>query len=79
MEIRRELEELAWVESFLNYQQEVLSPSLFMITWGRHLNMRNSLHFTHDVPELSTVNPDLRLEGSVMVTSASGSKPKKKP
>lgn len=69
LEVKRQLEEMAWVECFLGYQQEVLSPSLFMLAWGRHLRYRQSLLVNTEVAELNTVLPDIRLEGQLSVTT----------
>ncbi|OMJ66336.1 hypothetical protein SteCoe_36843 [Stentor coeruleus] len=68
-EIKRQIEEIAWIECFLKYQQEILSPAHFMVSWGRHCDMRSSLSTSEEVNELNTIFPDIKLEGSLHVTT----------
>jgi hypothetical protein len=76
LELKRQMEQVAWVEGFLKYQQEVLSPALFMVAWGRHLRQRGELHTTSDMSELQLVHSDLRLEGALQVVSEASLRPK---
>jgi len=69
VELKRELEMMSWVECFLRYEQEVLSPANFMLAWGRHMNLRNRLKTTSSVQELSAIEPDIKVEGSINVVS----------
>ncbi|CAG9322258.1 unnamed protein product [Blepharisma stoltei] len=69
LEIKRQLEQIAWIECFLKYQQEVLSPAQFMLSWGRHLNLRNDIFTSNEVSELNVILPDIKIEGNINVTT----------
>lgn len=71
MELKRQLEEVSWVDCFLKYQQEILSPAHFMVAWGRHQRLKGKLAATEDVVELQTVFPDIKVEGSLNVITDS--------
>ena len=69
MEIKRQLEEISWIECFLKYEQEILSPAHFMVAWGRHCDLRSEIFTTEDLYEISQVLPDIKLEGHLHVTT----------
>jgi CRISPR/Cas system CSM-associated protein Csm2 small subunit len=69
MEIKRQLEEISWIECFLKYEQEILSPAHFMVAWGRHCDLKSELFTSEDVIELAQVLPDIKLEGHLHVTT----------
>ena len=68
MELRRQYEEIQWAESFLKYQIEVLSPQHYLTSWARHLEKKDDLIINHDFG-VDDVKPDLRLIGSVYITT----------
>lgn len=67
LEMKRQIDYINWVECFLKYQQEVLSPSIFMTSWGRHLSLRQGLHTSEDLAELHAIQPDIKLEGKMQI------------
>ena len=69
MEIKRQLEEISWIECFLKYEQEILSPAYFMLAWGRHSDLRSELQTTEELFELQAVMPDIKMEGQLHVTT----------
>jgi hypothetical protein len=71
MEIKRQIEEISWVECFLKYQQEILSPAHFMVALGRHFHIKEKLANLTEVPELQHVFPDIKVEGEIRVTTES--------
>lgn len=73
LELKRQTEEVAWVEGFLKYQLEVLSPPLFLQAWERHLRHRGDLRTADQDVQLP--QPDLRLEGTLQVVTEQRSKP----
>lgn len=68
MELRRQYEEIQWAESFLKYQIEVLNPHHYLVSWARHLERKNELVVNREF-ELGEVSADLRLIGSITVTT----------
>ena len=73
LELKRQMEEVAWVEGFLKYQQEVLNPPLFLQAWERHLRHRGDLRSADQDVQLPLA--DLRLEGALQVVSELRPKP----
>lgn len=69
MEVKRQLEEISWIECFLKYQQEILSPAHFMVAWGRHNDLRGEVFTSEELFELAQVLPDIKLEGQLHVTT----------
>jgi len=67
LELKRQSEEVAWVEGFLEYQRGVLSPPLFLQAWERHLSHRGDLRSADQAVELPSA--DLRLEGALQVVA----------
>lgn len=68
MELRRQYEEIQWAESFLKYQIEVLNPLHYIESWARHLERKSELIVNRDF-EMADVDADLRLVGSITVTT----------
>eukprot|EP00753_Platysulcus_tardus_P020567 PLAT8228.1.p1 GENE.PLAT8228.1~~PLAT8228.1.p1 ORF type:complete len:1035 (+),score=520.69 PLAT8228.1:50-3154(+) len=69
LELRRQLEQIGWVENFLQYQQDTLPPVEFLAAWSRHTALRSELHLQRaGLPRaLDSVRPDIRLVGSIEV------------
>ncbi|MCB0369385.1 MAG: hypothetical protein KDD45_08010 [Bdellovibrionales bacterium] len=36
IELKRQLDEIQWMEKFIKYEFEVLSPNDFLLSWERH-------------------------------------------
>lgn len=43
LELKRQYEQMQWMEAFLKYQQEILDPSDYLRSWGRHVLLRNDV------------------------------------
>ncbi|CAK72944.1 unnamed protein product (macronuclear) [Paramecium tetraurelia] len=71
LELKRQYDQIQWLESFLKYQQEVLTPADYLNAWSRHIGLRNEILNISNVPQLTIVEPDLRLEGKLSVVSDS--------
>lgn len=67
IELKRQLDEIQWMEKFIKYEYEVLSPNDFLLSWERHQTFRkqsisNSFSTTK-------VLPDMKVEGFLNVTT----------
>lgn len=71
LELKRQYEQIQWLESFLKYQQEILHPSDYLNNWGRHLVLRNEILSSSAKPTLTNVQPDIKLEGKLNIVSES--------
>lgn len=71
LELKRQYEQIQWLESFLKYQQEILHPSDYLNNWGRHLVLRNEILSLSNIPVMTNVQADIRLEGKLQVVSDS--------
>jgi hypothetical protein len=40
IELKRQLDEVQWMEKFIKYEFEVLSPNDFLLSWERHMAYR---------------------------------------
>jgi len=40
IELKRQLDEIQWMEKFIKYEFEVLSPNDFLLAWERHQAFR---------------------------------------
>ena len=69
IELRRQLQQLRWMELFLVHQQRVLSPAAFMVAWARHCRMRAELHAALAEHERSDVPADMRLSGNLAIVT----------
>lgn len=51
IELKRQLDQVQWVEKFIKYEYEVefylifkvLSPNDFLLSWGRHMTIRKEI------------------------------------
>ena len=59
IELKRQLDEIQWMEKFIKYEFEVLSPNDFLLSWERHMAYRKlaiSYSFT-----TNKVLPDMKI------------------
>ena len=77
LELRRQLEQIGWAESFLDRQRSQAKPVNFLTMWKAHLDCRAHLAKQH-MPHrelLEQVQPDMRLVGGIEVVTESTSAP----
>lgn len=43
IELKRQLDLIQWMERYLNYEHEVLSPNDFLLSFSRYENMKKDL------------------------------------
>jgi len=67
IELKRQLDQIQWVEKFIKYEFEVLSPNDFLLSWGRHMTIRKDI--ITDMFEPGKIMPDMRVEGHVTITT----------
>jgi hypothetical protein len=67
LELKRQYDQIQWVESFLQYEHEILMPSDFLSTWARHLKLRKEILNLANIPIITDVKADLKVEGKVKV------------
>jgi hypothetical protein len=69
LELRRQLEQIGWVDNFLNKQRTDASPVQFLEAWKNHLQLRDELHElgVEHKSVLDNVHADLVLDGGVQV------------
>ena len=75
LELRRQLQQIEWTESFASVMQESLPPMTFVSAWERHAALRSQLYSQLSgglSPRLlEEVQPDIKLAGgTIEVTSA---------
>ena len=61
LELRRQLEQMDWMEGFLRMQQRALSPVDFLNSWNRHTQMRGEVHAFNHFRAQVEVQPDLKV------------------
>lgn len=69
LELRRQLGEIEWMETFLAYQKTVLKPTAFLASWNKHTGVRTLLGAAESAaarPPLDVL-ADLQVAGSVSV------------
>ncbi|KAM3142405.1 hypothetical protein pb186bvf_005562 [Paramecium bursaria] len=69
LELKRQYDQIQWMESFLKYEQEVLAPQDYLTSWSRHVGLRNDILNIQNIPQLTIVQPDIRIEGKLQVVS----------
>ena len=67
LELKRQYDLIQWMESFLKYQQEVLPAAEYLNSWSRHTGLRNEVLSVGNIPMLTNVMPDMRLDGKINV------------
>jgi hypothetical protein len=75
LELRRQLQHVAWVEGFLRRQRAQLPPVDFLRDWGRHAALRSSLHrlrFAQGRRAAPEARADLAVVGRVAVVAGGG-------
>jgi hypothetical protein len=67
IELKRQLDEIQWMERFIKYEFEVLSPNDFLLSWERHMNCRK-LAIANGFAT-NKILPDMKVEGFLTVTT----------
>ena len=67
VEIKRQHEQIQWLQSFLRYQMDILSPADYLNAWSRYLVLRSDLINLNPLPTTTDVQPDMRVEGKISV------------
>ena len=67
VEIKRQHEQIQWLQSFLRYQMDILSPADYLNAWSRYLVLRSDLISLNPLPTTTDVQPDMRVEGKISV------------
>jgi len=52
LELRRQLEQMAWTQRFLEVQQDVLAPAAFLDAWARHSKLMESMQLKGELIHL---------------------------
>ena len=55
IEIKRQYEQMQWLQSFLRYQQDILTPADYLNSWSRHLMLRNECINLTNIPVTTNV------------------------
>lgn len=75
LELRRQLGQIEWNESFVRIMQESLPPMTFVAGWERHAKLKTNLYHTLggkvSTNSLDTIQADMKLEGSINVVTTS--------
>jgi hypothetical protein len=75
IELRRQLEQMEWLETFLKIQQVTLSPTEFLYAWNRHMKIRGDLHSFENLQMHVDVKPDLMVRNlGIVLASITDSK-----
>lgn len=73
LELRRQLQQIEWTESFVDIMQASLPPMSFVAGWERHASLRSQLYSSLSgglsAKVLEEVQPDMKLVGSISVTT----------
>jgi hypothetical protein len=67
IELKRQLDEIQWMEKFIKYEFEVLSPNDFLLSWERHMVCRK-LAIANGFAT-NKILPDMKVEGFLTVTT----------
>jgi hypothetical protein len=73
LELRRQLQQIEWSETFIRVMQETLPPMSFISAWERHAALRSHLYAQLSAGlssrVLTEVQPDMKLVGHIEVMS----------
>lgn len=72
IELKRQLDEIQWMEKFIKYEHEVLSPNDFLLSWERHMIYRKGSIANNFMT--SKILPDMKVEGYLTVTTEEDSR-----
>lgn len=61
IELKRQLDKIQWMEKYLNFEHDVLSPNDFLLSFSRYESLKNDL--LANKFEVSNIMPDMRVEG----------------
>ena len=67
IELKRQLDEIQWMEKFIKYEFEVLSPNDFLLSWERHMTFRKMAIGNTFIT--NKILPDMKVEGFLSVTT----------
>eukprot|EP00002_Diphylleia_rotans_P033019 TRINITY_DN6990_c0_g1_i6.p1 TRINITY_DN6990_c0_g1~~TRINITY_DN6990_c0_g1_i6.p1 ORF type:complete len:624 (+),score=86.56 TRINITY_DN6990_c0_g1_i6:55-1926(+) len=76
LELRRQLENMEWMDEFVKKQQELLPPVDFLTSWYRYAKFRQELAESRGMKPLTDVQPDMMLVGRVQVSTQEKEKQK---
>lgn len=65
IELKRQLDYIQWMEKYIKYEHQVLSPNDFLLSFSRYESVKKDLISKNF--EVSNVLPDMRVEGYVNV------------
>jgi hypothetical protein len=68
-ELRRQLQQLDWMDAFLEYEKKVLSGFSFLDAWRHHQSLRTYIQQTPVLRSQLDVYPDLKVEGDIRVVT----------
>ena len=77
IELRRQYEEMLWQESFLSYQNTVLTPENYLQSYYRYCQRKDEIIKNSDF-KMGSAEPDLVVKGNVYVTTKHDMKSSKK-
>jgi hypothetical protein len=61
VELRRQLEQMEWLENFLRLEKSILSPTEFLHAWNRHSKVRSELYQLEHIYSPVDVKADLQV------------------
>ena len=67
IELKRQLDQIQWMEKFLSYQHQVLSPNDFLLSFSRYESQKKDI--LSKKFQVLNVMPDIRVEGYVNVVT----------
>jgi len=67
VEIKRQYEQISWIQNFLRYQMDILNPADYLNTWSKFLLLKNDLINLTPVPTPTNIQPDMRVDGKINV------------
>ena len=67
IELKRQLDEIQWIQKFIKYEFQVLSPNDFLLSWERHMIFRKMAISNNYVT--NKILPDMKIEGYLNVTT----------
>ncbi|EAR84469.2 B-box zinc finger protein (macronuclear) [Tetrahymena thermophila SB210] len=69
LELKRQYDQIQWIESFLKYQQNVLNPAEYLKAWSRHSQLRNKI-ISADKYQIEEISSDIHMDAQpIKITS----------
>eukprot|EP00698_Gefionella_okellyi_P026326 TRINITY_DN9979_c0_g1_i1.p1 TRINITY_DN9979_c0_g1~~TRINITY_DN9979_c0_g1_i1.p1 ORF type:complete len:611 (-),score=136.11 TRINITY_DN9979_c0_g1_i1:121-1908(-) len=69
LELRRQMQQIEWVENFASMASNALPPTRFLTVWRAHAALRSELQHPQPTKGPQEIHADLQLHGSVSVVS----------